>query len=444
MRKVTHSLWQHLLYIEAHNEFSYLGRSNHYLSNIVGLFCLASFLHGPQNLDRRNLYSNLVQREIEEQVYADGGSFEASSGYHFLATQMFSTTYELMLAQNLHPGAGFTERLYKMYAFLAALADRQGFLPQIGDCDDGRVELLPDDISQMSSTQPECRHSLHVQSFLGMGQALFARDLGGTSEHEGWRTAAKLSAADRDSDHRCCVFPHSGIVVLQNEHAKLVFLAQPNGIRGRGSHTHNDKLSVLLSIEGKELLVDSGTGGYTRDAATRNYFRSTAAHNTILIDDQEQNRFSVDPASLFRMQNDAAVSAVECRNSDGFILESGHSGFRRLGVDHVRAVHLRSGTLITIEDKFAGGGEHTFEAFFHLPRGWEAILSEQNGRKVRCILNGACRAEMLWGAEAELRLNRRVGRISRAYGATQEATTLSVTGKAKFPFLLTTEISWNA
>ena len=45
--QMTASLWHHLCFIEAHNEFSYLVRSNHYLSNIVGLTTLSAYLKGP-------------------------------------------------------------------------------------------------------------------------------------------------------------------------------------------------------------------------------------------------------------------------------------------------------------------------------------------------------------------------------------------------------------
>ena len=38
----------------------------------------------------------------------------------------------------------------------------------------------------------------------------------------------------------------------------------PNGCRGKGSHTHNDKLSFILRVNGEELFGDSGTGVYTR------------------------------------------------------------------------------------------------------------------------------------------------------------------------------------
>ena len=45
--QMTASLWQHLRFIEAHSEFSFLLRSNHYLSNIVGLTTLSAYLDGP-------------------------------------------------------------------------------------------------------------------------------------------------------------------------------------------------------------------------------------------------------------------------------------------------------------------------------------------------------------------------------------------------------------
>ncbi len=43
---VTRSLVQHVLYIEANIEFSHLSTSNHYLSDVVGLYCLSVFLDG--------------------------------------------------------------------------------------------------------------------------------------------------------------------------------------------------------------------------------------------------------------------------------------------------------------------------------------------------------------------------------------------------------------
>src|SRR6266849_1684359 len=137
MSNVTQSLWQHLLFIEAHNEFSHFARSNHYLSNIVGLFCLSSFLHGPGMDQRRQMYRNLVEQEMFKQVYEDGGDFEASSGYHVLVLQMFTSAFLLMRSQGVQPAGEFSTRLRHMYGFLGALADQRARVPHFGDCDDG-------------------------------------------------------------------------------------------------------------------------------------------------------------------------------------------------------------------------------------------------------------------------------------------------------------------
>ena len=45
----------------------------------------------------------------------------------------------------------------------------------------------------------------------------------------------------------------------------------------------------MLNIGDREILVDPGTYAYHTDPAWRRYFRSTLAHNTVGIDDQDQS-----------------------------------------------------------------------------------------------------------------------------------------------------------
>src|SRR5208282_2413497 len=97
-RAVIRSIWEHLLYTEASLEFSHVVRSNHYLSNIVALLCMATFLEGPDLERRRASYQHQVQEEIFRQVYEDGVDYEASLGYHVLVLQMFTSAYLLMRA----------------------------------------------------------------------------------------------------------------------------------------------------------------------------------------------------------------------------------------------------------------------------------------------------------------------------------------------------------
>src|SRR5581483_6676627 len=110
VQQLTTSLWQHLLFIEAHNEFSHLGRSNHYLSNIFGLLCVSSYLQGPGMLEQRQQAYELLENEMRHQVYEDGGDYEASTGYHVFVMQMFTSALRVMRTCSYDPKPEFTER----------------------------------------------------------------------------------------------------------------------------------------------------------------------------------------------------------------------------------------------------------------------------------------------------------------------------------------------
>ncbi|HEX8814531.1 MAG TPA: alginate lyase family protein [Terriglobales bacterium] len=443
LRQVTSNLWKHLLFIEAHNEFSHLSRSNHYLSNVVGLLCLSSYLDGPQMKARRRLYANLVGREMFHQVYEDGGDFEASFGYHLLVLQMFTSAFLLMKAQGTGPTEEFSERLKRMYKYVAALADPQGRLAHVGDCDDGRVELLTDDLETMMAL--ENRYSLRVADQLGIGEALF--DMPGGSPADDavcYANVDRVTSVGNDTvAENVRVFRNSGVAVVKSSDAEAVFLAIPNGMAGKGSHTHNDKLSVLLNLGNHHLFVDSGCAGYTRNASLRNRFRATAAHNTIQIDDEEQNRFSKSPGGLFSISDDAQLSPITMENLDGeVVLSASHDGYHRLGIIHKRIMRWNGQRQLTLDDELTGYGKHTFAARFHLPSHCQIAIRQDCGELVSCSIHGPSRVTMTFRAASELSLSSDTAQTSSAFGSISESGVIVVSGTFIPPFTLYSAISW--
>lgn len=88
----------------------------------------------------------------------------------------------------------------------------------------------------------------------------------------------------------------------------------PNGQNGNGGRCHNDKLNFELCVNGKDVIVDPGTHVYTSEPEWRNKFRSTAYHNTIVVDSEEQNRF--DENDLFSMRNWCEVKVNKWETND--------------------------------------------------------------------------------------------------------------------------------
>lgn len=447
LEKATLCLWQHLLYIEAHLEFSHLVRSNHYLSNVLGLFGLSLFLEG-QGMERRRLKNrHCLEREILEQVYEDGGDYEASTGYHVLVTQMFTCALLLMRAVGISPAPDFVSRLRKMYRLIAALADSRGELPHVGDCDDGRVELLLGDLEQMLFLPPQQRNSLRVSGLLGIGEALGGDPLGGRPDDAVWYGLQQSNQFDRrrgqgtPSRQASIVFPKTGIAIASSPEVEVLFLALPNGIEGKGSHTHNDKLSIVVRICGEELLCDSGTCFYTRDAAVRNRFRSTAAHNTIVVDQREQSRIPAGRKALFQLGTEAKVSPIQAEEGEGVsTLRASHDGYKEYGVTHTRTVHLAAKQELTIEDWLTGSGRHQFEAHFHLAPPWMVASLETIGNQVRCRIVGPHPITVELDAAVQLRARQEAAHISRTYGACFPASEICVSAESFLPFRLTTRI----
>jgi uncharacterized heparinase superfamily protein len=450
LASVTRSLAQHVLFIEANNEFSHLMTSNHYLSDVVGLYCLSVFLDGEGMAAKRREYRQRIEVEMAKQVYEDGGDYEASIGYQVLVTQLLTTALLVMRAErSAFTTPTFVERLRMMFRFLNTVASKSGELPQVGDCDDGRTELLIDDLQQMMLCPLAERNSLRIPHLLGLGRRLFGEGTGPGDDAAwyGLTDTAKVPYSrpqiSPGSAMPIKVLRKSGIGVLQHGSADLLFFAIPNGISGKGSHTHNDKLSFALRVGGQEVICDSGTGSYTRDIATRNRFRSTAAHNTLMIDGTEQNRIAPGPLGLFVLGNEAGVTPIqEGSEARGRFLRASHSGYSALGVTHTRTIHVVDDErAFVIEDELEGDGVHDFELNLPLaPNRTAEITAAECG--ILCRILGDRKVQLTVSGLTGLHGSVEPSLISHAYSVTVRAMKVRIWGRAAVPTRITTRISW--
>ncbi len=285
-----------------------------------------------------------------------------------------------------------------------------------------------------------------MSHLLGLGQRLF--DVGaGPGDDAAWygfidgaRAPYSEPRLDLGSASPIKVLPKSGIGILQHGSAELLFFAIPNGIFGKGSHTHNDKLSFVLRVHGQEVFCDSGTGCYTRDLAVRNRFRSTAAHNALLIDRTEQNRIDASPRGTFILGNDAAVSPIQAgRDGQGYFLRASHTGYSSVGVTHTRSIRAAHGEhAFIIEDQLEGDGVHDFEINFQLaPHRNAELAANEDG--VLCCIPGNPQVQL---TVAGLQGAIQPSLVSSAYNVTVPAVKLRLWGRAAVPLRITTRVAW--
>src|SRR5262249_33536788 len=80
-----------------------------------------------------------------------------------------------------------------------------------------------------------------------------------------------------------------------SDNTQLTFDCGGMGL-GSGGHAHADALSLTAFVGGHELLIDAGTSIYNCSPEWRRFFRSTAAHNTVVVDQKSQ----CEPGATFR------------------------------------------------------------------------------------------------------------------------------------------------
>ncbi|MDQ3134542.1 MAG: heparinase II/III family protein, partial [Acidobacteriota bacterium] len=279
---------EHGQHVRRHLEFSHLATSNHYLSDIAGLLWLGLLL--PELVDARGwreFARREMLREMDKQILADGADAESSTGYHRFVLELLLYSFTLCRANDVEIEDRYWRKLRRMLEYTRAYLRPDRRAPLVGDTDGG--QFLPlrkraaDDHAYVLAIGAAVLQEPHLK---------LADDppaeLGWLLGAEGLRAYKSLRAASSPPPSSAA-FADAGSYLLRDGDLYLHFNACGAGLGGRGSHGHNDKLSVEVSAHGVLFIADPGTFVYTADLRARHLFRSTAAHSTVEVDETEQN-----------------------------------------------------------------------------------------------------------------------------------------------------------
>ena len=331
----------------------------------------------------RKLGEDILLSELDKQILPDGVYFEQSTWYERYTVDFFSH-FAILRALSGESKAksatpNFDERFQQAFDFLAHITLPDGRTPLIGDDDGGR--LLP----LTNAATDDFRGSLAV------GAAIFGRgDLkyvaGGPSEEIFWLTGEDglqryELIEETEPQETSKYFADGGYCVMRDGYDDTDnYLMVDCGDVGSlsGGHGHADALSIELAIQGRSLLVDSGTYTYHESREQRDHFRSSAAHNTLTID----GRSSSEPGSTFNWKTRADCQKKEWIAEERFdFFEGSHNGYERLvhGATHTRSILFLKGDYWIMRDLVEATGEHDFALNFHYSPGLEPEIAENGG-----------------------------------------------------------------
>ncbi|WP_368043491.1 heparinase II/III family protein [Vibrio antiquarius] len=311
--------------LEQQLEYHLLG--NHLFANAKGLVFAGCFFSGEiaETWLKRGL--DILEKEVPEQIMADGANFELTPMYHNTILADMLDLYQLSL---VYPDC-IPSRTSKYW---------KGLISKMLSWAD-------------SMAHPDGDVSFFNDSAIGIAPKLSAlRKYALELEIELPSTNQNLITHLQDS----------GYVVIQDDINKLIIDVAKVGPDYIPGHAHADTLSFELSIEGHRVFVNSGTSVYGL-GKERLRQRKTESHNTVTVDGVD----SSEVWSGFRVAKRAYPSAPIINETDNKVcVECSHNGYMRLPgkVTHTRQWQIERNA-IAINDKLSGHF-NSAQAHYHL------------------------------------------------------------------------------
>src|SRR5438105_9025500 len=287
-RRWLDAVFQHAHFVQGHFSL-HSSANNHLIGEAAGLFVAAlTWPHWPQASAWLAQAKAILERESLLQNAADGVNREQAVSYQQFELDLLLLPLLAARANGQKFSAAFESRIEAMLEYLASIMDAGGNVPMFGDSDDGIVVRLSQD-------QGYCKY----RSLLATGAVLFRRGdfkakAGKLDDKTRWLFGQGADAAFERLD--CAeiqlpvrrAFTHGGYFILGCDfegvdEIRLVADAGPLGYQTIAAHGHADALAFILSVGGREFLIDPGTYAYHTQGPWRRYSHATAPHNTLRV-----------------------------------------------------------------------------------------------------------------------------------------------------------------
>lgn len=384
-----------------------------------------------------------LEQQILLQTTPDGVNREQAFEYAAFVYDFFAVAERCAAAAGQPVSVAYLDRMAAMCCFIRSVMDAGGHVPQVGDADGAQVLRL----------HPDGAHA-GFAAMLQKGARLFGRadwtrGLGAAGAVEAqWLYAGLQQPAVPSQRQPGLSFPEGGYELFESgqgtpQEIKGLVDVGPLGYLGIAAHGHADALQLCLSVGGQPLLVDPGTFSYWCDKHWRDYFRGTAAHNTVRIAQQDQ---SVSGGRFMWTRKARVTAVVTRRHLDGSVqIAAEHDGYLRLPsrFRHLREVQFDAPhATVLVCDTVNGQAEECVELHWHIHPAWQARL-EQGGVLLHC---GPLRARLSLddgGLQGSLELvaaqdSPPLGWYSEVYNEKHAATVLRWRARAQRAVLRTT------
>ncbi len=284
----------------------------------------------------------ILNHHLEKAFYADGGNVEQMFGYYPFETHLFRDAFLICTANGLEPPVNSLPMLRKMVHFLSSVERPDGTVPQVNDSYEMPVQPTIDTVNEI----------LGSMALIEKRESVYFRDT--------------QVAMMRDKDQ-------SGWYLLANPASVI------------GAHAHAGRLGFEMWHAGAPLIIESGCCNYD-DPALVSWYRTTRAHNTVVIDGVTEAATSSKLLWVPRRETPNRITSWEPGiEMSSLEMVSPPEELTNSSVRWTRKITIVSASVAVISDTFEAEGEHRYEILLHFP---PASVTVDQSRKSLTVNSG--------------------------------------------------------
>ena len=325
-----------------------------------GLF-VTSVMLPPDAQSKRwvTLALSRLDQELQIQVADDGVHWEQSAMYHNEVLSQLLDVISLARTFHLPLPEGMEGKVHKMALYSATMEMPDGNEPSTGDSDlidqrdlmERAASLFQDPALRTVGEDVPCCEAAWEMGLQGIERYLH------------------VDVLQPENAKKLFLFPDGGHAYWKSGQT---YLHAKAGTLGAG-HGHADQLAFDLFHGGETVLIDPGRYTYVA-GADRYWFKSAAAHNTVLVDGIDCYK----PKDSWEYERMSKTCGIFVKEKQGYgFIRMGLLGYADRGVFIIRKLIVLDDDTFAVVDELYGTGNHLLESFFHLaPQGELSLLPD--------------------------------------------------------------------
>ena len=297
------------------------------------LYVGALFPQLEQSDSLKNTSVKILEHHISHAFYKDGGNVEQMFGYYPFEAHIFRDAYLLCRSNDIKQPRGIEDLLRKMQRFITAVQQPDHTMPPVNDAYEMPVNAILETLAIINNTY------------------------------------------FKDDSTKSSYFEETqiGVINQKNKNSSWYILANP--AKTIGAHSHAGRLSFTIWYNNTPVIKESGCCNYDNPLLYK-WYRTSTAHNTVLIDNKTDEATSTDVLWAPKRQTQNRITDfIENKQYTYLRMHSPSTEKTNSSVDWYRSVVLVDSSYVVLHDFFKADSTHTYDFLFHV--GDSVVLSDK-------------------------------------------------------------------